>query len=118
MAKNTKIVSLSLKPEQDAILLAKAKKLNVPKSEVARRLVDDFVELSPEIHRKLRLAANKREVTVARVVEQMADKFPIDDDSVKAIILKIPLTILGNKDNLKKWLAEKSETILTHLYPS
>lgn len=118
MAKNTKIVSLSLKPEQDAILVAKAKKLNVPKSEVARRLVDDFVDLSPEVHRKLRLAAGKKDVTVAKIVEQMAEKFPIDDESVKAVILKIPLTILGNKENLKKWLAEKSETILSHLYPS
>jgi hypothetical protein len=117
MAKNTKNISMSVKPAHHALLKARADKLNIPMSEIGRRLFEDFVELSPDVHKKLRYAAERKEISVSALVEQLAERYPIDDESVKPILLKIPLTILGNKDTLKKWLNEKVEALVSHLYP-
>jgi hypothetical protein len=74
------------------------------------------LSLDPEIQEKLRLHAKQRtEGNVSKLVRFLAEKYLIEDDSVIPVILKIPIDLKGDQENLKKWLDTKVQGIVSAL---
>ena len=117
MAKNTKIISLSVNPEHHALLRKKAREQDVYMSVLARQVFEDFVELKPDVERRLRQVAERRDCSVAKLVEQLVERFPIDDETVKPIILKIPVAVMTSRETLNKWLEDRCAALVSHLFP-
>lgn len=117
MAKNVKIISMSVLPAQHSQLRKYAYSQDLNVSEYARTLIDSFAEINPETLKKLQEAAAKREISVAKLVEQMVERCSIDDDTIRPIMLKIPLPIIKDRVLLQKWLEGRSEALLKHLFP-
>lgn len=118
MGKSTKIISLSVKPDMDAFLKRVAmERGHCNKSLLARNLVEDFLPLDTVTYSLLKDTAAKKGVLVADIIEYLASRFPLDDDTVKPIVLKIPLDIAQNKESLHNWLTQKVTAIVNHLHP-
>lgn len=74
------------------------------------------LSLDPEIQEKLRLyAKQKTEGNVSKLVRFLADKYLIEEDTVIPVILKIPVHLKGDQENLKKWLDLKVQGIVNAL---
>lgn len=74
------------------------------------------LSLDPEIQEKLRLyAKQKTEGNVSKLVRFLADKYLIEEDTVIPVILKIPVNLKGDQENLKKWLDLKVQGIVNAL---
>ena len=74
------------------------------------------LSLDPEIQEKLRLyAKQKTEGNVSKLVRYLAEKYLIEEDTIIPVILKIPVQLKGDQENLKKWLDLKVQGIVNAL---
>jgi hypothetical protein len=65
---------------------------------------------------KLRLhAKQKTNGNVSKLIREMVDKYLITDDNVIPVILKIPIDLKGDHDNLQKWLETKTQAVVKAL---
>ncbi len=119
MGKNTIVMSLSVKPEFHAHLkeVSNARDINNV-SELCRSLVRDFLDIDTKAYEKLQYAADQRGVSIAELVEYLVDRFPLEDDTVKPIVLKIPVEVVQDKDALHHWLTQKVAALVNHLHPN
>ena len=118
MAKTTVVMSLSVPPETPKALDEKAAAQDYTnRSKLAVALFEDFADLNKKTHETLRRAAKKRGVPVSGLVEFLVDRFSIDDDTVKPIVLKVPLRVMRDQMSLRSWLARKAAALVNHLYP-
>jgi len=119
MAKTTVVMSLSVPPETPKDLDGKAAAQDyASRSKLAVALFEDFANLNRKTHDILRRAADQRGVPVSELVEFLVDRFSIEDDTVKPIVLKVPLTVTRDPASLRSWLDQKVDAIVNHLYPS
>ena len=111
-------MSLSVKPEFRARLKEVSRDRDINNvSKLCQSLVKDFLEIDPRAYAKLKSAANQRGVPVAELVEYLVDRFPLEDDTVKPIVLKIPVEVVKDKDTLRQWLTQKVAALVSHLHP-
>jgi len=118
MSKNTKVISLSVPPNIDTHLteVADAHGHGI-RSKVAVDLFEDFLDLDEETQVTLRRVASKRGASVHQLVEFLVDKFPLEDDTVTPIVLKVPVGVMRDPVLLKSWLLQKTAALLHHLHP-
>jgi len=117
MSKTTKVISLSVPPPIDDHLTEVATLHgHGNRSKIACEVFGDFLDLSPKSQSALRRAAEKRGATVAELVEFLVDKFPLEDDSVRPIVLKVPVDVLRDPVMLESWLKRKVAALVNHLH--
>ena len=70
------------------------------------------LSLDTETEDKLKLhAKQKTNGNVSKLIRDMIDKYLIVEDNVIPVILKIPIDLKGDHDNLKKWLETKTQAV-------
>jgi len=118
MGKKTQVMSLSVPPKVISDLDNAAMKRGYNnRSKLACELFEDFEDLDINTHLALRESAQQRGVSVAALVEFLLGKFPLNDPTVKPIVLRIPVDIAENRDNLESWLIKKVAVLVNHLHP-
>ncbi len=74
------------------------------------------LSLDPDTQEKLRLhAKQKTNGNVSKLIREMADKYLVVDDDVIPVILKIPIVLKGDQENLQKWLETRTQGIVKAL---
>jgi hypothetical protein len=118
MGKSTQVLSLSVPPSLIGKLDdAKERRGYHNRSRLACELFEDFCSLDLESHIALRQAAEQRGVPVSELVEFLLGKFPLNDTSVKPIVLRIPVDIVNDRNLLETWLIQKMTVLVNHLHP-
>lgn len=59
--------------------------------------------------------ADKKQMSVSKVIKDLVDKYLISEGEVIPVILKIPLKLKGDQENLKKWLETRVISIVNAL---
>jgi hypothetical protein len=63
------------------------------------------LSLDPDTQDKLRLhAKQKTNGNVSKLIREMVEKFLVLEDDVIPVILRIPIHLKGDSENLKTWL--------------
>ena len=118
MAKTTVVMSLSVPPQTPKALDDMAAKHDYAnRSKLAVAGFESFANLNRKTHETLIRAAEKRGVPVHELVEFLVDRFSIEDDTVKPIVLKVPLSIMKDPVTLRSWMDRKTNALVNHLYP-
>jgi len=118
MGKSTQVLSLSVPPNLiTKVDEAKERRGYHNRSRLACELFEDFCALDLEAHIALRQAAAQRGVPVSELVEFLLGKFPLNDTTVKPIVLRIPVGVVNDRDLLETWLIQKMAVLVNHLHP-
>lgn len=71
------------------------------------------LSLDPETQDKLRLhAKQKTNGNVSKLIRDMVDKYLVVEDDVIPVILRIPIALKGDQENLKSWLDAKVSAVI------
>lgn len=74
------------------------------------------LSLDPETQDKLKLQAKqKTNNNVSKLIRELVDKYLVTEDNVIPVILKIPISLKGDQENLQKWLEQKTAAIVNAL---
>jgi len=68
-----------------------------------------------EIQDKLKLVAKKRNISVSKLVRDLAEKFINEEDNVDMVILKIPKSLRPNTEKLREWIQQRVEMVIKTL---
>jgi|688.fasta_scaffold00059_120 hypothetical protein len=68
-----------------------------------------------DIQDRLKIVAKKRDVSVSKLIRDLADKFLNEEDNVDMVVLKIPKDLRKEKDMLKSWIDQRVELIIKTL---
>lgn len=118
MSKMTRVMSLSVPPEMiESLDKAAENRGHGNRSKLACDIFEDFMRLDVNTHNTLKEAAIQRDVPVSELVEFLVDRFPIGDDTVKPVALRIPIAIVQDRDKLQSWLTQKVNALVNHLHP-
>ena len=116
--KQTEVMSLSVKPEVHKHLKHYARKnYKGNKSHLASILFMDFAQMDPDVYESIQKTAEKRGVSVSELVEYLIERFPLENDQIKPIVLKVPVDIMEDKESLKNWLDLKVDALVNYLHP-
>lgn len=117
MARKTKILTLSVPPELIDELDDIAKSKKTDRSKLSVGILQDFSDIEVKSQETLRTIAIKKNKSITDIVELLVDKFPLDDDTVKPIVLKIPVKALQDKESLSLWLNSKCNALVNLFFP-
>lgn len=70
------------------------------------------LSMDTDIQEKLKSVAKKRNVSVSKLVRDLADKFLNEEDNVDIVILKVPKDLRKNDVALKDWLSQRVEAVI------
>lgn len=70
------------------------------------------LSMDTDIQEKLKSVAKKRNVSVSKLVRDLADKFLNEEDNVDMVILKVPKNLRKNDVALKDWLSQRVEAVI------
>lgn len=74
------------------------------------------LSLDHDIQEKLRLhAKQKTNGNVSKLIREITEKYLVIDDNVIPVILKVPLHLKGDKENLKQWFEARVPGIVSAL---
>jgi len=73
------------------------------------------LSMEPDIQEKLKIVAKKRNVSVSKLVRDLADKFLNEEDNVDMVILKVPKELRKNSEELKQWLSQRLSAVVNTL---
>jgi len=74
------------------------------------------LSLDPDTQDKLRLhAKQKTNGNVSKLIRDMVDKFLVLEDDVIPVILRIPIHLKGDQENLKTWLDTRVNAVIKAL---
>lgn len=74
------------------------------------------LSLDPDTQDKLRLhAKQKTNGNVSKLIRDMVDKYLVADDDVIPVIIKIPIHLKGDQENLQKWLETRTQAVVKAL---
>jgi hypothetical protein len=74
------------------------------------------LSLDPDTQDKLRLhAKQKTNGNVSKLIRELVEKHLVVDDDVIPVILKIPIHLKGDQENLTKWLEPRVQQVLKAL---
>lgn len=68
-----------------------------------------------DIQDRLKIVAKKRDVSVSKLIRDLADKFLNEEDNVDMVVLKIPKDLRKEKEMLKSWIDQRVELIVKTL---
>jgi hypothetical protein len=70
------------------------------------------LSLDPDTQDKLRLhAKQKTNGNVSKLIREMVEKFLVLEDDVIPVILRIPIHLKGDSENLKVWLETRMQAV-------
>ncbi len=76
------------------------------------------VYVNKHLNDALQVVADKKKSTKAAVLNDLLTGVGIGDESIKPIVLQIPVELLNNKqEQLQEWLSSRSSGIINHFYP-
>jgi hypothetical protein len=73
------------------------------------------LSMDPEMQEFIDKCAEKKGVSRSKLMRDLVDKYLVADDSVIPVILKIPGTLKGNEEGLKKWMDARAAAIVKAL---
>lgn len=74
------------------------------------------LSLDPDTQDKLRLhAKQKTNGNVSKLIRELVEKHLVIDDDVIPVILRIPIHLKGDQENLTKWLEPRVQQVLKAL---
>ncbi len=73
------------------------------------------LSMEPDIQEKLKIVAKKRNVSVSKLVRDLADKFLNEEDNVDMVILKVPKELRKNSEALQHWLSQRVGAVVNTL---
>ena len=127
MSKKTNIMSLCIEPEMQDTIKKHAKLKGVSFSKVVRDLVDKYLfvddllkpqvesQIDLDVQDKIKKYAELKGITFSKLVRDLVDKYLVVDESVIPVIIKVPVHLRGNQENLQKWIDAKSTAIVKAL---
>lgn len=68
-----------------------------------------------DIQEKLKEVAKKRDVSVSKLVRDLADKFLNEEDNVDMVVLKVPKSLRKDAVELRKWIDQRIELVVKTL---
>lgn len=68
-----------------------------------------------DIQEKLKEVAKKRDVSVSKLVRDLADKFLNEEDNVDMVVLKVPKSLRKDAIELRKWIDQRIELVVKTL---
>lgn len=68
-----------------------------------------------EIQEQLKKVAKKRNVSVSKLIRDMVEKNLSGDEETDTVILKIPVAVKVNSEELRKWLTSRVDAIVNKL---
>lgn len=74
------------------------------------------LSLDPDTQDKLRLhAKQKTNGNVSKLIRDIVEKFLVVEDDVIPVILRIPIHLKGDQENLTKWLETRVQAVIKAL---
>lgn len=73
------------------------------------------LSMEPDIQEKLKSVAKKRDVSVSKLVRDLADKFLNEEDDVDMVVLKIPKNLRKDDVKLREWIAQRTNVVVATL---
>lgn len=74
------------------------------------------LSLDPDTQDKLRLhAKQKTNGNVSKLIRELVEKFIVIEDDVIPVILRIPINLKGDQENLQKWLDSRVQAVVKAL---
>lgn len=68
-----------------------------------------------DIQEKLKEVAKKRDVSVSKLVRDLADKFLNEEDNVDMVVLKVPKSLRKDAVELRRWIDQRIELVVKTL---
>lgn len=70
------------------------------------------LSLDPDTQDKLRsYAKQKTNGNVSKLIRDMVEKFLVPEDDIIPVILRVPIHLKGDAENLKTWLDTKMQAV-------
>ena len=69
------------------------------------------LSVDSEIHDKMKVVAKKRNISVSKLVRDLADKFLNEEDNVDMVVLKIPKILRNDEVKLREWIDQRKELV-------
>lgn len=69
------------------------------------------LSVDSEIQDKMKVVAKKRNISVSKLVRDLADKFLNEEDNVDMVVLKIPKTLRNDEAKLREWIDQRKELV-------
>lgn len=73
------------------------------------------LSMDVDIQEKLKTVAKKRNVSVSKLIRDLADKYINEEDNVDVVILKVPKDMRTQPDSLRIWLDQRAELVIKTL---
>lgn len=69
------------------------------------------LSVDSEIQDKMKIVAKKRNISVSKLVRDLADKFLNEEDNVDMVVLKIPKILRNDEVKLREWIDQRKELV-------
>jgi predicted DNA-binding ribbon-helix-helix protein len=69
------------------------------------------LSVDSEIQDKMKVVAKKRNISVSKLVRDLADKFLNEEDNVDMVVLKIPKILRNDEVKLREWIDQRKELV-------
>lgn len=69
------------------------------------------LSVDSEIQDKMKIVAKKRNISVSKLVRDLADKFLNEEDNVDMVVLKIPKVLRNDEVKLREWIDQRKELV-------
>lgn len=76
------------------------------------------LSVEPDVDKKFSKEAKKRGITKSELFRRVMQMLPIDRNDVQLVVLQIPKDTMGDKQELEKWLRDKSQALVNKVFPS
>ena len=69
------------------------------------------LSVDSEIQDKMKIVAKKRNISVSKLVRDLADKFLNEEDNVDMVVLKRPKVLRNDEVKLREWIDQRKELV-------
>jgi len=81
---------------------------------MAKKMIIMSLAIEPERQKLLKTVAKKKDMNVSELIRWLMDRFPLADDDVLPVLLKIPRS-MKSKAELEEWLAPRFSALVKQL---
>jgi predicted DNA-binding ribbon-helix-helix protein len=73
------------------------------------------LSMDVDIQEKLKVVAKKRNVSVSKLIRDLADKYINEEDNVDTVILKVPKDLRTQPEALRTWMSQRTDLVIKTL---
>ena len=119
MSKNSKIVSVSIRPEQHDALRKAGKVSQKGISELVRDLIDEHLNdesliLDDQAKKLVDAVAQNKACSSSDILSDLANRYLVGDGHIP-VVLKVPKELKGDRKGLAEWLQSRARAVLEKL---